>query len=177
MSRILITTDTHFGHQMLIDNEYRPKDFEKRIFKGLEVLKENDTLIFLGDFCMNKEQYWHDSFNLHTKKCRKILVRGNHDNKSDTWYYRNGWDFVCKYFIGRYFGKRIIFSHKPVDKVLDCDYNLHGHFHNNFDNLRSNYKEFYKFSYDIDYHKVIYLEDTNYKLFNLESLIREYEED
>lgn len=53
--KIWITTDTHFGHDMLIQYG-RPTDFSERIFKGLEQVSPGDMLIHLGDFCIGKDE-------------------------------------------------------------------------------------------------------------------------
>jgi len=124
-----IISDTHFNHNALIEYCNRPVNFEKRIFKHLNTLEQEDMLIHLGDVCLGKDQKMHDKY-ISTLSCRKILVRGNHDHKSNTWYLNNGWDFICKTFRDKYFGKKILFSHKPM---IDDGYelNIHGHFHNN----------------------------------------------
>lgn len=106
----------------------RPSDFETYIQRGLKVLTKNDTLIHLGDVA------WHDIADAHERfivplPCRKILVRGNHDRKSNNWYLKHGWDFVCRSFQDKYFGVNILFSHRPKS-TAGCDLNIHGHFHN-----------------------------------------------
>ena len=126
---IWITTDTHFGHENIIDFCNRPKNYEQLIYKRLKInLKKNDILIHLGDIAWRKEKYWNEIItSIDTK--RKWLVRGNHDKRSIFWYLDRGWDFVGDEIGLDIYGKKIIFSHVPIaDNGYDL--NIHGHFHN-----------------------------------------------
>jgi len=137
-----ITTDTHFGHKMLLDNGHREEGFEKRILRALEDVQNfskppSDILIHLGDFCIGEDEKWQEEFRKHTMHFKKkILIRGNHDNKSYNWYYNHGWDFVCETMRLRAFGKELLFSHMPVlaedsefTTYHKVDMNIHGHLH------------------------------------------------
>lgn len=92
-------------------------------------LSSHSCLIHLGDFSLGNEeeacrklsQYWLG---------RKILVMGNHDSKSASWYMEHGWDFVCDSFRLKYAGKIIHFSHKPEPWDGIWEINIHGHLHN-----------------------------------------------
>ncbi|MCP3683904.1 MAG: hypothetical protein GY861_14570 [bacterium] len=123
-----IMTDFHLGHtEKMIKWCGRPKDYEIKIFDGLRMISDGDVFIFLGDYCIGNDGYWHES---HIMKFdfKKILVLGNHDKKSYSWYYRYGWDLVCETFSMNIFGKKILFSHKPqIDSGYDL--NIHGHIH------------------------------------------------
>lgn len=163
--KIWITTDTHFSHQMLIDKEYRPTDFENLIIQDFANLREEDILIHLGDVCLGNEKANHETI-IQPLPCKKILVRGNHDGKSNNWYYNHGWDFVCRQFVDKFFGKRVLFSHIPQADRMGTEINLHGHSHG----TAHRDDEFYQF-YDNDYHKELALENNDYKLFDLEKLI------
>jgi len=153
----------------------RPDDFEDRIMKGLKVLKEGDTLIHLGDFCIGKDEEWHKRFHDALVGVKKILIRGNHDNKSYNWYLEHGWDSVCEIMQGRYFGKEVLFSHMPIlkKKFWEIYYepvmNIHGHLHGavNRHNAETTYD--FNFNYDV-------APDTHgYKPVLLEELLRKYE--
>lgn len=128
--KIYCVTDTHFCHPMLLENKYRPDNYEKLLANSLKNIPEDGVLIHLGDVCMKNSVMVHEKY-IQPLKCKKILVKGNHDNKSDSWYMEHGWDWVCKRFTGKYFGKRILFSHMPQDLSIDDyhDLNIHGHFH------------------------------------------------
>jgi len=124
-----VITDTHFGDEQMHEYCQRPQDFEERIFKTLHSqIHIDDVLIHLGDFCIGKDEYWHQKFMMMCSG-KKWLIRGNHDRKSNTWYHRNGWDFVGDRVQLNIFGKTIVLTHKPIDD--DGDYiNVHGHHHN-----------------------------------------------
>lgn len=126
-----ITTDTHFNHEnvMCTEDIGRPLDYADRIYKGLSNIPARDTLIHLGDICIGEDKKMHDKY-IVPLKCKKILVAGNHDKKSNNWYMNNGWDFVCEQFVWKLDGKRIVFSHKPIGWDGECDINIHGHLHN-----------------------------------------------
>lgn len=133
-TKFYIISDTHFGHRNMIDYCGRPVDFEEIIFGHLsEISNASNTLIHLGDFCIGHDKQWHDRF-LKTFSGRKILIKGNHDRKGLTWYYNNGWDFVCDSFSLNWYGKKILFSHEPQE-IRDFDLNIHGHFHNQLPRL------------------------------------------
>ena len=73
------------------------------------------AMMNLGDICIGKDEEWHLRLMDATSGFkRKILVRGNHDNKSYSWYYDHGWDFVCETMRMRFRGKEIVFSHMPI---------------------------------------------------------------
>jgi len=113
----------------------RPEDFSEQILQNIfKDLSPGDTLIHLGDFCFGRDDYWHN--RLYTSLpafCKRILVRGNHDKKSNDWYLNHGWHFVCDEFSTTYFGKYVTFSHKPVMNIKNI--NVHGHFHNHLPRL------------------------------------------
>jgi calcineurin-like phosphoesterase family protein len=123
-----LLTDTHFGHARMHDFCNRPVGFEKTILTRLDsTVKCGDVLYHLGDFCFGNDARWHRDF-MSACAGRKILIRGNHDKKSITWYYEHGWDVVCDELRLKLFGKDILLSHKPSDSF--CDINIHGHHHN-----------------------------------------------
>ena len=169
MKNIWVIADTHFLHDNLCKEEYcsRPKDHNQRIFKNLMLIPEEDLLIHLGDISMGRELDVYEWF-IKPLKCRKILVKGNHDQKSNTWYLNHGWDFVCYAFSDTYFSKKILFTHYPRP-ANDYDYNLHGHLHNNmykWDNLTKENKEIVN-----EKHLLLSCETNNYKPLKLNYII------
>lgn len=165
MRNIYIISDTHFNHtDKMIEYCGRPENYNELIWKNLKQLKDDDILIHLGDVCIGKDREVHKK--LQEFKFKKILVRGNHDKKSNSWYLNNGWDFVCEEFKDTLFGKNILFSHMP--KVWDgvYDLNIHGHFHNS--DHRRQEPELFKIKNG--YQKLFALEYTNYKPINLNTL-------
>lgn len=124
-----IITDTHFWHRKLEEISERPKDFEKIIFKNLKYIWHDDVVIHLGDFCIGEDIKWHEEWNKVLPTQKRILLKGNHDKKSNSWYYDHWWHFVCETITDCYFGKNILLSHAPVDVRLNWRLNIHGHTH------------------------------------------------
>ncbi len=131
-NRIWVISDTHFGHQKMEKYCGRPKNFEEKIIKNLHrLIKPSDVLVHLGDFSIGNNQEWHNRV-LKPLQCKKWLVLGNHDRKSNSFYLCNGWDFVGRYILGTWYGKDILFSHVPQwQSDLPFNLNIFGHFHNN----------------------------------------------
>lgn len=167
--KIWIIVDTHFTHRQMIDDLGRPEDYERQIWKSLKKIDSKDLLIHLGDVCHGNDEEVHKK--LRKFKFKKVLVRGNHDHKSNNWYMNRGWDFVCRGFSDKYFGKKIAFSHKPI--VWDGKYelNLHGHFHN----ISEKYHEEELVEIKNDKQKLIALEYLGYGPILLENLLNKIE--
>jgi len=130
-----ITADSHFGHDKLIEYSARPENFTQRIMKNhLDLIKENDVLIHLGDFCIGRDEHWHHEF-FKNNSSKNWLVKGNHDRCTNNWYFRHGWSVVCDSLHMKVFGMSILFTHRPVNVLaldaLGCDVNIHGHLHSN----------------------------------------------
>jgi calcineurin-like phosphoesterase family protein len=125
-----ITGDTHFNHTpAMLEYCNRPENFESRIFKHLMALGEDTILYHLGDVCIGRDAEMHERY-IAPLKARKILIRGNHDKKSNTWYLAHGWDFVCLAIADNLFGKKILLTHRPAAESLNYDINIHAHLHN-----------------------------------------------
>jgi calcineurin-like phosphoesterase family protein len=124
-----VVSDPHFKHLKIVEYCGRPENHEKRIHTGYSQIKKEDCLICLGDLSMGHEEEVYQEY-IKPLQCRKILVKGNHDSKSWSWYMEHGWDFVCDAFRLKYAGKIIMFSHipQPWDGVWEI--NVHGHLHN-----------------------------------------------
>lgn len=125
-------TDSHLGHKKLLEYGGRSTDFTRQVLDGVHKV-QGDILIHLGDVCIGNDWQHHTDLLVRAKSRFKkvILVRGNHDGKSDNWYYDIGWDFVCRSFTGKYFGKKVLFTHIPLPMEHDyrTDFNVHGHLH------------------------------------------------
>lgn len=105
---------------------------------------------------------------------KKVLVRGNHDSKSDFWYLERGWDMVVQSMSLVAFGKHILFTHIPVSKSSllagyhePYDFNIHGHLHGNL------HREDHRTAadYDPSFHKDLAPELHNYSLVKLQELL------
>jgi len=178
IKKIFLISDTHFGHQNMIEYCGRPVSFEDRLWAGLEQIDANDILIHLGDICIGKDAEVHQKISKY--KFKKILVKGNHDHKNNNWYTSHGWDFVCDNFMWTLHEKNIIFSHKPM-KINDDKntINIHGHLHNALPKLLKNsFKwigiekpDHYNIDMITDRHKLIACELLDYKPILLEKAI------
>lgn len=177
---IWITTDTHFGHEQMHSYCGRPEGFEGLILKHLvNTVKQDDILIHLGDFCIGNDNFWHEKFMVDVA-CKKWLVRGNHDRKSNSWYLSHGWDWVGESYTDTYFGKKILFSHTPLPINESYIWNIHGHFHNTLHRLlekqwvspdeeKRNEKDLGNLT---PKHKLLSIEYTEYKPVNLKEFIK-----
>lgn len=160
-----IITDTHFNHKQLIEY-WRPIDFEEKIKKSLIAnIKKWDILIHLWDVCI-----WNDKENNNWFKnlwSKNILVKWNHDKKSNNRYLENWWDFVCKRFDINLYWKLISFTHIPIAWDWYFDINFHWHFHN------TDWRRHWDFSKILSwYNRLIAVEYTNYNPITLKSLIK-----
>jgi calcineurin-like phosphoesterase family protein len=123
---IWLIADTHFGHKLMVELCGRPENFERLIQeKVLSLVAISDTLIHLGDICFGRPlpaDYWFGH-------CRKVLIRGNHDQHSLVWYEQHGWDMAVDALGLNMYGKKILLTHRPA-QLGDFDLNIHGHCHN-----------------------------------------------
>jgi len=171
MKNIWIISDTHFFHDKIIEYCNRPKNHTNKIFKNLMAIPEKDILIHLGDISIGREIEVYEKF-IKPLKCTKILVKGNHDRKSNNFYLEHGWDFVCYSFSDTYFNKKILFTHFP--KHTDgYDFNIHGHLHSNvykWEQLTKENKNFIN-----ERHLLFAVESTNYRPMKLNYIIDKFE--
>lgn len=146
--KIYLTTDTHFYHDKMTQYCHRPENHTEITGNNLLALNghmtSSDVLIHLGDICIGKDEEAHELY-IEPLRCKKWLIRGNHDSKSNLWYLAHGWDWVGYKFQDILFGKSILFSHTPVEyretpSLLwgsdAFDLNIHGHYHNTLHRLQ-----------------------------------------
>lgn len=130
----LFTSDTHFGHHKLVDWKTRPEEFNEIIVKNWnKTVNKKDVVVVLGDLTM----VGFEETLFYTSKLngKKYLVRGNHDEKSTSWYKRLGFevlpDLSYKYHDKYDNWYRILFTHEPVHPIPEKWLNVHGHLHGN----------------------------------------------
>lgn len=167
--RIYLTTDTHFSHAKIITFG-RPADYEERIYKGLTDLIPrlglNDVVLHLGDICIGNDEMVHQEL-MAAIPCKRWLIKGNHDNKSNNWYLTHGWDFVGETLSIKAFGENILFSHVPQKLMRkEKNINIHGHFH---DNEHRSWQ--YKAIYNKNRHLLLALEHYEYRPVLLEQFL------
>lgn len=160
-----IISDTHFNHTKLEEWGDRSGDWQEKLWKSLEAIPETDTLIHLGDICIGNDLEIHE--RIKALKCRKVLVRGNHDKKSFNWYQNNGWDFVCDGLELIFQGRYLHLTHRPSRPQGNTTWNIHGHTHGNM-HRSEEYTEFYSSEYHID----ISPELVGYSALRLDTLMK-----
>lgn len=157
--KIYVTSDTHFNHSKLVEWG-RPEDFEEKLIDNHSKIEAESYLIHLGDFCIGQDEAMHEMWNDvvgHVE--HRILVRGNHDKKSTSWYLEHGWHAVVDKMELKLFGRIVLFSHIPVDpKLYFAGFNVHGHTHGN-SHRDIDVKDFY----DLEFHREVAMENTNYR--------------
>ena len=109
-----LIADPHFSHENIIKYEKRP--FRNAEIMNKELIKNwnntvtnKDTIFVLGDVGFaNKEELTKIIKQLNGKK---VLIMGNHDNKSVRYWYDVGFDEVYKYPI--LYKEFFMLSHEP----------------------------------------------------------------
>lgn len=143
MNKYLITSDWHFNHVDTEDyvgilkfergnkfNSIEAHDafIVNKVQQWLNKLDQNDTFYFLGDFgkpCPDIFAQLQNAFDNAT--CKKVAVRGNHDNMEVMQKMSKLFDEVHEYPL--WISKRIVLSHMPT-AVWEDEINIHGHLHN-----------------------------------------------
>lgn len=126
-----LISDTHFNHTNIIKYCNRPyKDIEEMneslIASWNEVVRPEDTVYFLGDFCLGNRNTVIE-FG-HRLNGHKILIMGNHDKITKTAFLDAGFEEVYKKpTVFNFGGKELLLSHAPN---YDTEYdNVFGHVH------------------------------------------------
>lgn len=145
--KIWLISDTHFSHIKLEEWGKRTGQWQRKLWKGLSLIPKSDTLIHLGDICIGDDAEVHEKIKL--LKCHKILVKGNHDKKSNTWYTEHGWDFVCDGIELIFNGHYLHLTHRPSHPQGNNTWNIHGHTHGDMHHSED-YVDFYSKEYHID---------------------------
>lgn len=121
-----VISDTHWGHSAIIKHTRRPADVDDRIIKACKrLILPTDLVIHIGDVCFNNYPL---AELMKTLPGRWVLVRGNHDSRSISWYMNNGFTFACNALVLA----DVYFTHQPsLFLPPGCTTNVHGHLHNN----------------------------------------------
>lgn len=161
--KIYLISDTHWFHDEMSKSHSRPENFmDLTLMWWKNTIKETDIVFHLGDVILYRYNILKDI--LDQLPGEKILVRGNHDKKSNHWYMNNGFSFSCELFAQG----DILFTHERVKLGRNSPFNLniHGHTHTNVYDFIQN------FSSDQElYHRLFSLEFEQYKPVNLEKFI------
>ena len=130
MNKTFFIADTHFGDERILRYENRP--FENTAQMDEEIIKRwngvvdsTDTVYVLGDFGAPG----YESCILSALNGKKILVKGNHDNKTNDEYRSYGFSEV--YDLPVIIDGFWILSHDALYVNENMPYaNLFGHVHN-----------------------------------------------
>ena len=136
---IFLISDNHFNHWNI--NKYCNRGFNSlaemnttMIKKWNNIVRQKDIVIIVGDLVFTKGDSNEIKNIIKVLNGRKILVKGNHDRKSNLFYLTNGIDFICEKFEWNFNNKKILFIHNPhlIDPIefVKYKYIIHGHQHN-----------------------------------------------
>lgn len=145
MSNIWVISDTHFGHENII--EYCDRPFSNAVEMDLQMLdlwnqtvRPEDKVYHLGDVYMGCSN-GHADHILSRLHGHKRLILGNHDAGKDKILYKN-FERISMWRIFKEFG--LLLTHVPVhpDNISSIGKrndgtpyheltNVHGHIHNN----------------------------------------------
>lgn len=132
--KVYFTSDTHFGHVNIIKYCNRPYKTveemnESLIYNWNKVVKKNDIVYHLGDFCLGKIDEFDSYFN--QLKGKIILIEGNHDRNANKNKHRFH-EYHTGYIEVNVDGWPIVLSHYAM-KVWNNSHNgafhLYGHSH------------------------------------------------
>lgn len=136
---LFFTSDTHFGHENIINFCKRPfssvEEMDQKLIENWnKVVGPNDYVFHLGDFCFKGSQYWDRILN--QLNGHKFLILGNHDFKNAKDGAMMKFDWVGQQAYITVGGRAIFLNHFPflcyggsyrdLDRVV---YALHGHTH------------------------------------------------
>lgn len=136
---IYVIADNHFNHWNI--NRYCSRGFKDlkdmnstMIKRWNKIVRPEDLVIHLGDLVFTKGSSEEIKKVINSLNGRKILIKGNHDRKSYSYYLTNGIDFVCERMIWEFNKKKVLFIHSPHEITYNdyrtCKYIIHGHSHN-----------------------------------------------
>lgn len=130
-NKIWVISDTHFNHQKLIDKWHRPDSCQEDMIRRWKLsVRREDTIIHIWDVIHNRQsELWAIMKELPGYK---ILVKGNHDEKPNSWFLKNWFDEVHdSYRVAIDRRISVLFTHRPIDKDTHriLEININGHFH------------------------------------------------
>lgn len=138
MSSVYVISDLHLGHKNILNFSSQYRNWADDVIHHDHILierikqtckKKTDILYILGDVAFDEISL----FYLKEVSCRKILIRGNHDEFSDDLYKE-----VFESIQGFIKYKNFWLSHCPIHPLeLRGKINIHGHVHS--ESIRNHY--------------------------------------
>ena len=159
MSRLLLTSDLHLGHENILkfrDGFSSQEDHDNTLFDNLaSSVNKRDSIIFLGDIAFSI--YWLKM--IESIKCaKKTLILGNHDLERgiNIEHLMMAYDRIESLYSKR----NMYFSHCPIhpSQFRGKTHNIHGHLHNDVVEIESG-----NIIYADSRYINICVEQTNYK--------------
>lgn len=164
-------SDTHFGHYKIIEYCKRPfttlEEMDTTLINNFnERVSEEDTVFFLGDFCMKKSSEAPEGkgFDYYRNqiKCKNIIfIQGNHDHN-------NGTKTIIQSLVIEHGGHKIFLTHNPKYAEESYRFNYCGHTHGN----EGIFKKLGKKSIIVD----LSVENWNYKPVNINEINQAFSE-
>jgi calcineurin-like phosphoesterase family protein len=136
-AKTYVISDTHFGHETIKVNCFRPQDVESVMIEQWgRTVGPDDTILHLGDLSWRNNAFFKNIIAPHLTG-HKLIVRGNHDKGRASFYMGSGFKCVSPFWI-KYNNSRVEFSHYPwnpekdgSDEIPENTWRIHGHIHNN----------------------------------------------
>jgi calcineurin-like phosphoesterase family protein len=153
IDKVWLTSDMHFFHRNVINYCNRPFESVEHMNSSLisdfnSLIKEDDTLIMLGDMCFGGAKKWAETIGVINGQ--KILYKGNHDGVNNTPLVNMGIINALRGSLAITNGDRVchraLLSHYPfvnggdhtdgeeryIDRrfINDGQWLIHGHVHN-----------------------------------------------
>lgn len=137
-TNFFVIGDNHFNHWNI--NKYCGRGYKDlpsmnndMVKRWNKIVRPKDLVIHVGDIVFTKGESQKVADVIKKLNGRIILIKGNHDRKSYSWYLANGIDFLCERMIWEYNKKKVLFIHSPHDITYNdyrtCKYIVHGHSH------------------------------------------------
>lgn len=139
MSKIWITSDTHFNHANIIKYCNRPfasvEEMNERLLKNInDCVGPEDVLYHLGDLTFGQNKAYDILKQINCKNIK--LCMGNHDNRMELESILGGQNIFDIIELKGQFGK-VVMCHYPFASWNGKNHNsvmLHGHTHNTLNN-------------------------------------------
>lgn len=128
---IWFISDTHFGHNKIIEYCNRPFNSasemdEELIKRWNSKIGKKDLVWHLGDVALSNKEYVASIISQLNGEIR--LIKGNHDTRSSQWFRDIGFSQVYDYPI--IYEEFMVLSHEPMPFVPSTGMiNLYGHVH------------------------------------------------
>ena len=189
-----LVSDTHFGHDNIVGFCHRLEDHEQvMIVEWRAYVPDDATVLHLGDLSYRSNGRFKHLLSKELTGARKLLIKGNHDRQSMSFYRQCGFQLVRPFMIPfgyelpfeimrpmttgtesfRNAGHTVSFSHyawsaEEMGRPMgDRDIRIHGHIHNN-GYSRDSFVPFLRGHINLS------VEQTKYRPVNLKALLDAY---